>query len=862
MRRIIAFILCMTFAFSLMMPTTYANQFSGADNSMHFEILLKLGILDDDFAQLSPDKEITRGEFSAMAARAFSAKYKGNVNNSPFADVTNATEYAAEILNLYQMGIVTGEDNYFYPERTINANEAVTILLKLLGYAPMAEQDGGYPFGYITAAHKTGISKFISDYGAKLTGKEAVSLLYAAMTVDKMESNYNSAYLSYEIKEDSNIFYSKYSLSYGSGIVTATETTSLTKAQGCIKDMVVIDGNNYYDPGKLAESFLGYRVDFLYVNDKDNNELEIYSVCASIKNSTAQVNSEDIRIKNDRLYDDSTDNIYYEMDNNIYVIKNGKFISVDFGYDWMPDYGYVKLIDNDNDGVYEVAVVKEFDNYVVSSIDKDNEVVYDIYHTAVPLTDEQNDVLVFYKNGVQVSINDVNSEDVISVCKSDDGDYVEVYISTSVTEGIVTETYEDKVLVNDVWYDVAPSFNEAVTNGREQAITLDTSGKFLLDFRGSIAHVISNNQNGLTYGYIMAATSSISFVNPSIIRVFNQYGDTVDIEVPDKVKVDEQYEYTTVQLLTRIRNGNLANDVNNQLIKYRVNKNNELKEIYFAQSGISSQNTNLLIENYTKASRNWRPSSRSFNGVIGVSTKTIVMVVPSSRENINDKEAYKASTLSYFANDEAYSVAAYDCSEADVAKILLITSDDDGVQFETPINVFEKVTRVMDADGAETYKLSYWERGAYKETIVKEEAVYNNTRLEYGDAFRLGIDYSGKIAKLTKILDMSNTNPVVGSNPSHSDFNRSQRTVYGSIVAIDGTNLLVKPEGSNARESHSVHDTAKQTKYIYCDMTAKDEDIRGADFSYLQRCVNNDSYRVLIRTRYCYVYEVLIYKIK
>jgi len=58
---------------------------------------------------------------------------------SPFIDVAASDESVAEITALYNMGYISrGDDLKFYPENITTANEAVTFVVKAMGYKTFA----------------------------------------------------------------------------------------------------------------------------------------------------------------------------------------------------------------------------------------------------------------------------------------------------------------------------------------------------------------------------------------------------------------------------------------------------------------------------------------------------------------------------------------------------------------------------------------------------------------------------------------------------------------------------------------------------------------------------------------------------
>ena len=62
--------------------------------------------------------------------------------------------------DLYNFGIMTGDENgNFNPQNQISNEEIIKMIVCLIGYKEKAEQNGGYPTGYIMTAATCGVTK-------------------------------------------------------------------------------------------------------------------------------------------------------------------------------------------------------------------------------------------------------------------------------------------------------------------------------------------------------------------------------------------------------------------------------------------------------------------------------------------------------------------------------------------------------------------------------------------------------------------------------------------------------------------------------------------------------------------------------
>lgn len=124
------------------------------------EILKELSIMEgDQYGNLELDREVTRAEFTKMAVKA--SKYKNsvalNLSISPYKDVTYKKWYAPYIKAASDNSLIKGySDGSFKPENNVLYEEAVTVLLRLLGYT---DDDFGasWPYGQMGIAEAIGL---------------------------------------------------------------------------------------------------------------------------------------------------------------------------------------------------------------------------------------------------------------------------------------------------------------------------------------------------------------------------------------------------------------------------------------------------------------------------------------------------------------------------------------------------------------------------------------------------------------------------------------------------------------------------------------------------------------------------------
>ena len=185
------------------LPASAAESFSDVSDkktAQNVEVLRLLGVVEGSGAgRFNPNGQLTRAEFCKMVVVLMG---KGNdamryKTVTIFPDV-RATYWAAGYINLAvrqsEPKLLAGlPDGTFQPDRPISYGEAVTILMRVLGFA---DQDTGgiWPDGYINLAKSSGVSAGVSlTGGATITRAQAAQLFVNVLSVGKDGKGYEPA---------------------------------------------------------------------------------------------------------------------------------------------------------------------------------------------------------------------------------------------------------------------------------------------------------------------------------------------------------------------------------------------------------------------------------------------------------------------------------------------------------------------------------------------------------------------------------------------------------------------------------------------------------------------------------------------
>lgn len=197
-KRILALLLAACMAASLLIVPAAAadtqtfSDIRSQDTAVAVETLRLMGVLDGyQDGTFRPDAPLTRAQFCKMAVYVMDGESELGLYRTVtvFPDV-KPSHWAAAYINMAAKGraIIAGyPDGKFYPDRTVTVGQAVTILLRLLGYKD--ENVGGvWPDGYMAVGARIGLTDGVStNGGAALTRAQAAQLFLNLLRADTLE---------------------------------------------------------------------------------------------------------------------------------------------------------------------------------------------------------------------------------------------------------------------------------------------------------------------------------------------------------------------------------------------------------------------------------------------------------------------------------------------------------------------------------------------------------------------------------------------------------------------------------------------------------------------------------------------------
>lgn len=202
-KKFLSLLLSAAVVLSMVLPASATfTDIADTQTRQQVSVLQMLGVIDGTSANtFSPNGTLTRAQFCKMAVILMGRESEEPLyrNRTIFPDV-KSTHWARGYINLavsVDVGGTTGEDGQttggvklirgmadgtFRPDRAITYAEAVTILLRMLGYS---DNDAGmnWPNGYLELAGKLGLTAGINrTANQSLTRAEAAKLFYTTLS--------------------------------------------------------------------------------------------------------------------------------------------------------------------------------------------------------------------------------------------------------------------------------------------------------------------------------------------------------------------------------------------------------------------------------------------------------------------------------------------------------------------------------------------------------------------------------------------------------------------------------------------------------------------------------------------------------
>ena len=521
-KKIFAYVLILAVLAALVPAGSMAEENDAAPEMQSFiKKMTALGVMDKN-VKIEENRNVTRIEFINMVMGILGIDLSGvaNTDMSPFIDVDEDYIYAPQIRYFYDAGWMTGySDGRFFPDADLEFNQAVKVIVNILGYGVLAEQNGGYPGGYLSVADEIKVLDGVASGSGRITFDTMLKLIDNALKTELYSMKFNGVTAEYDIDENETLLKKYHDIYVSKGVVTGTYITSLTGDNyGVNQGQIMIDKFRFESEMENSDDYLGYHVEY-YFKDTTRGNVLMYMQPTN-KNTLIEVSAQKIlsddSLVHDRcfVYEDAGGKRKVQkLYDDTFVIYNGKALPLYGKEHFNVKTGFVKLLDNDSDSQIDcMFIFKAEDAAVISSFGSDGEKTYifdktDSEHVITLEDNTQNDKYIIKKDGQTVTLSLLAEDDVILVGTAGDGSYKMIYAGGSKVEGIVKsiDVDEEKILIDDSWFDTGEFMKKAEESENKWTVTpqINVSGVFYIDCFGYVQGMTKSTKGVLRYGYLM-----------------------------------------------------------------------------------------------------------------------------------------------------------------------------------------------------------------------------------------------------------------------------------------------------------------------------------------------------------------------
>ncbi len=742
-----------------------------------------------------PEDIITRGEFIEVLVNALELISEGT-EITAFSDVPSNSPYY-ETVNIARVrGMISGDgQNNFYPDDLITYNDAVAILVNLLGAREFAASYGGYPGGYTKLAGEMGVLKGVEvEDPENILKSEAAKMIVNALNA--------KAYV-LDIVGNDKVYYKNETLLYkhrkillSDGVLEATQYTAVADAFDEARKNIVISGKEYGCAIDVEEC-LGRAVEFYY----DENENEIVYLAAKNADDKTVIKAQNIIKVDGRkilYYEDSeqTKERRITLPQNLKVIYNHR-AKIDYTMDDFDILSGEIVIASSPDGDNDIAYITEFRSIMVDTIDSENKVVTDKYNAQynVSLDEKELDRLVIYNytDGKAASFEDIQKDDVLSIAESADGAIIDAYIVRDTMEGNIERIVERMPV-----YTVGTLIGEYKVAPKKELTAMmmvGSYGRFYFDVCGVAA------------GFELISDSASRYVfSISIKNVEDDFGEKCIkmkyLDMDGKIRtILWKSEYVRIdkeKLETFIEEPEFFS--NPQVIILKSGKKWLDIDTYERTSGEGHDTLNKLLD--IKSSVSYMSADFNLGGRAIIDTDTKVIKVP--RKTVStptgnvtvidaDNEAgFVVSDYKALVNTQKYAFTAYNADYNSYTPDIILIYEGASLNTGSPIVLVTKVNTALDEDDEAVCVVKGYNQKDEIELTDGDLKLLENLNLMPGDVVKYKLNNENKVCAAAKVFDSRTLTLSTTGFPYYpDDYGNSFQVRSNYAYKIEGTNLYL-----------------------------------------------------------------------
>lgn len=762
------------------------------DNSVFaVELLEALDIAMPDISKNTA--EVTRADFISglMSVMKCADSKSGSV---PFSDVAEKSSYYGAVANALSLGIISPDENFF-PQRAVTADEAYKMAVTALGYGIKASLYGGYPAGYVKTARECEIDEDINAVGSNaIDANDFYALIKNILNCKIFDINsIEDGGLKY--KANDTVLEKIYDVYITEGVITADSYSSLYDPNADYADgYVTIDSVTYKCE---AEPKLGF---FAKAYVKDNAGTADTVLCFDLsENNVKTLDSNDFvsADKSKAVFEnEDKKDVNYSLDSDFAILYNGKACPKYALSDISGSDGYVELVDNDDNGKYNVVSVNEYTVMLIDTVNSFDEIITDQNSGVLDFGTSSDIKYNIRQNGTKIGMDDIPDFAVAQVYKANDGKLYKIIISTDTVTGKINgfRNDEEKIVIDDKEYGYGSYFKQHYLNKTK----LGESFTFSLSADGIIEAALSDTSTGLKFGYFIALKKGSGIDDTCSMKLLDSDGEIYVYDINEKVYLDAKRIKSFDEIYSKLYISGAANE---QLIRYGVNRNNEINKIDTYTNGSNAEILGTLTGNEPDDDKLVKYTFCNESRSMIYYMRAVMMVTPhfyvpedcpafviGSKSESEDIRYCVDTVRNYFnesnsisriqnvydsLGNQCYEIEAYNVDRFGICNAVVIKSDgtDTNIKPGSKSAMINDVTYAVTPDGGTGLKLEVALEtisGGYRvdtsfaayyienEDVLKNidpSASFNNPCLNKGDIIRFSLAGNNIIRNISRDFD-------------------------------------------------------------------------------------------------------------
>jgi len=630
--------------------TGFAATFEDVEDTKYEKAVTRLNALDiiGGFPDgtFRPDEPATRAQFAKIIVTAMGVGDAANYaqGSTKFSDVPS-NHWASGFINVAtDMGVIKGRpDGTFGPEDQVTYAEAITMIVRALGYEPAAQAKGGYPGGYLAIAAEKEITKNVKIVSTMAANRGDVAVMVDnSLDVNLMEQvSYGDEARFQEV--DKTLLEDKLNTNkYEDVIVTAIPRFNDGLNDNEIEVTGNLDEDSADETGNFTiltdivevdiDSLFGRKVD-IYVNDDD--EIFYLGLSSDFKvyydeidpdgpdSDEAGAVDKDVDGKKGKITLVKADDDFKLADEDDLVVyayaADGSLIDDIDSYADLENYIgtqegiFGKFVVNDDNEIQYIELYKwnEADAAVVLEVDAKHETItvfnFDEDEEEIDLTDEDG-YKVLDTNFNALELDDIEKYNVVYIQKLDheaSGDtlfYVFV-VTDNTAEGELEEYADDdhEIQVEGKTYDIGRVATISIDNDDTIIDKMDSGfyGKVddsldeevvvVFDLVGNVRHISTEAEASSDDMYGIVTGTKTEF-DDEFVKIFTQDGE----EVVYQLDIDE--DESAVKDLGDLdvdSDNDLSDDV--LIVKYTLDSDGDIETMKVIANAAVGGNTPLDV---------------------------------------------------------------------------------------------------------------------------------------------------------------------------------------------------------------------------------------------------------------------------